>query len=58
MIAIKSAIVTIDAMGCQKSIAEKIIKSEADYVLMVKDDQKELKEQIKNLFELYQDKKN
>lgn len=29
---IKGCIVTIDAMGCQKNIAEKIINKEADYV--------------------------
>ena len=32
LLAIKGAIVTIDAMGCQKKIAEKIIAKSADYV--------------------------
>lgn len=32
---LKGAIVTIDAMGCQQRIAEKIIQSQADYVLAV-----------------------
>lgn len=57
MLAIQGAVVTIDAMGCQKEIARKIIKTGADYVLMVKGNQNELKEQVKNLFELYCDKK-
>jgi len=33
---IKGCIVTIDAMGCQKAIAEKIIDKEADYVPALK----------------------
>ena len=47
---IEGCIVTIDAMGCQKEIAKEIIKRKADYLLMVKDNQKELKLQIENLF--------
>lgn len=31
------AVVTIDAMGCQKSIAEQIVKAKADYVLALKE---------------------
>lgn len=37
LIDIKGGIVTIDAMGCQKEIAKKIIAKDADYVLAVKD---------------------
>ena len=55
MLAIKGGVITIDAMGCQKKIAEKIIKKEADYVLMVKDNQQELKEQVEKLFEHYKE---
>jgi len=33
LLAIKGAIVTIDAMGCQTKIAEKIVDKGADYVL-------------------------
>ncbi len=57
LLSIKGSIITIDAMGCQKDIANKIIEKEADYVLMVKNNQKELKEQVKKLFELYKLKK-
>lgn len=36
------ALVTIDAMGCQKAIAQKIIDGGGDYVLTVKDNQENL----------------
>jgi len=36
LIAIEGCIVTIDAMGCQKEIAKKIVDNGADYVLAVK----------------------
>jgi predicted transposase YbfD/YdcC len=39
---LKDAVVTIDAMGCQKAIAEKIILAEADYVLALKDNHPQL----------------
>lgn len=43
---IKGCIVTIDAMGCQTEIAEKIIEKEADYILAVKGNQGSLEEGI------------
>ena len=49
---IQGAIVSIDAMGCQKQIAEKIISKKADYLLAVKDNQKDLHSQIKQMFSL------
>ena len=49
--AIKGCVVTTDALGCQKKIAEKIIEKQADYVLMVKDNQKNLKIDIEQSFE-------
>jgi predicted transposase YbfD/YdcC len=39
LVDIKGAIITIDAMGTQKAIAEQIIDSEADYVLALKGNQ-------------------
>lgn len=51
-ISIKGCIVTIDAMGCQKDIAEKIIEKEADYILAVKENQKELLEQVKKVLNI------
>lgn len=44
---IKGCVITIDAMGCQKKIVEEIIKKKADYVLAVKDNQKELSEEVR-----------
>ena len=52
IIAIKGCIVTIDAMGCQKKIASKIVEQGADYILMVKDNQQELHQQIKTTFKV------
>jgi predicted transposase YbfD/YdcC len=46
MLDLEQCIVTIDAAGCQKTIAELIIGAKADYILCVKDNQKNLKEQI------------
>ena len=42
MLDLKGALVTIDAIGCQKAIAEKIVAKEADYVLAVKRNQERL----------------
>ena len=41
---------TIDAMGCQREIASRIIEKKADYVLAVKDNQGLLAEQVKDSF--------
>lgn len=40
------ALVTIDAMGCQKAIARKVMDRGGDYVLTVKDNQEHLLEDI------------
>jgi predicted transposase YbfD/YdcC len=40
------ALVTIDAMGCQKAIAQQIIDQGGDYVLTVKDNQEHLLQDI------------
>ena len=40
----KGAIVTIDAMGCQRGISAKIISKEADYILALKGNQGSLRE--------------
>ena len=47
---IDGCIVTIDAMGCQKNIAKKIVKKNANYILAVKENQKELYEDILDSF--------
>lgn len=46
----KGCIVTIDAMGCQREIAESIIDKGADYILAVKDNQAFLHDDIKEAF--------
>jgi predicted transposase YbfD/YdcC len=45
------ATVTIDAIGCQRSIAEQIIKAQGNYVLAVKDNQPTLHEKVKKLLD-------
>jgi len=46
---IKGCIVTIDAMGCQTEIADKIIKKGGDYILAVKGNQGSLQEGIMDI---------
>lgn len=48
---VRGAIVTIDAMGCQKAIAEKIIDKGGDYLLALKDNQSGLYEDVRLHFE-------
>lgn len=43
--------VTIDAMGCQTAIAEKIVRKGADYVLALKGNQGNLSEQVELFFQ-------
>ncbi len=47
---IQGAIITIDAMGCQKEIAKTVNLGEADYVLALKANQEGLYEQVKHHF--------
>jgi predicted transposase YbfD/YdcC len=51
MIDIKGHIVTIDAMGAQKNIAEQIIKQGGDYVISLKGNQGNLHKNVKIAFE-------
>ncbi len=46
MLAVEGAIITIDAMGCQRDIAQKIIDKKADYVLALKGNQGSLREDV------------
>ncbi len=54
MLDISGCIITIDAMGTQKSIAQKIITANADYILSLKDNHPTLHQQVKNWFEIAQ----
>lgn len=47
MLEIKGCIVTIDAMGTQKNIAEKIVSKNADYILSLKENQKSMYKDVK-----------
>ena len=49
MLAVEGAIITIDAMGCQRAIAEKIIEKKADYVFGLKGNQGSLREDVELL---------
>jgi predicted transposase YbfD/YdcC len=55
MLEISGCLVTIDAMGCQTEIAEKIVASGADYVLAVKGNQPTLHAGIESFFLDHQD---
>lgn len=46
MLALEGAIVTIDAMGCQRNIAQAILDKKADYVLALKGNQGTLREDV------------
>jgi predicted transposase YbfD/YdcC len=51
LLELKGCIVTIDAMGCQKAIAEMIREKGADYVLALKGNQTNLHQETKAFFE-------
>ena len=50
LLVIKGCVINIDAMGCQKKIAEVIVEKEADYILHVKKNQPTLMNQIEGFF--------
>jgi predicted transposase YbfD/YdcC len=52
MIDIAGSTVTIDAMGCQQSIADEILIQGADYVLALKDNQQKLHEMVNAIFDM------
>lgn len=51
LLELTGCIVTIDAMGCQKEIARHIVEAEADYLLAVKQNQGQLYEDVRDLFQ-------
>ena len=51
LLALEGAIVTIDAMGCQREIARRVIARKADYVLALKGNQSALHNDISTYFE-------
>jgi predicted transposase YbfD/YdcC len=50
LLALKGCIVTIDAMGCQRAIAQKIVEQGADYVLALKGNQPTLEQAVECFF--------
>jgi len=49
MLVIEGAIITIDAMGCQRAIARKIVEKKADYVFGLKGNQGSLRDDVELL---------
>ena len=49
---LSGTVVSIDAMGCQRAIAEKIVAKKADYILAVKENQQLLLDDIKDSFQM------
>ncbi len=50
MLDLRDAIVTIDAMGCQKAIARQIIEAGGDYIFAVKDNHPKLYEALQDYY--------
>jgi len=50
VLVLSGCVVTVDAMGCQRSIAEEIVHQQADYILAVKDNQGDLLEGVQDAF--------
>lgn len=51
---LQGATITIDAMGCQKAIAEKIMDGGGDYILALKDNHPTLHQEVEQFFECAQ----
>jgi predicted transposase YbfD/YdcC len=49
LLELEDAVVTIDALGCQVSIAELLVQAKADYLLQVKDNQPTLHAKVQTL---------
>lgn len=51
---LRGCIITIDAMGCQKEIAQQIVRQKGDYVLSLKGNQGQLHEDVASLFSYFE----
>lgn len=51
LLTLEGAIVTIDAMGCQREIAQKIIDKKANYILALKGNQGTLRDDVESLLQ-------
>ncbi len=56
LLTLKGTLVTIDAMGCQKAIAEAVVDGGGDYVLAVKGNQERLHEDVQTVLPIPSDK--
>jgi len=52
LLTLEKCIVTLDAIGCQKNIAEKIIDRIANYILQVKNNQQDFKGAVERYLQL------
>jgi predicted transposase YbfD/YdcC len=50
LLALQGCIVTIDAMGCQRAIAQQIVERRADYVLALKGNQPTVQQAVEQFF--------
>jgi len=55
ILSLQGNIITIDAMGCQTKITDKIINEKADYIIAVKENQKILYQEIQDEFRFAKD---
>ena len=53
LLALQGAIVTIDAMGCQRTICQQIIDNDADYIISLKGNQGNLRNDVELFFDEY-----
>lgn len=51
LIDVKGRIITTDAMGCQRDIAQRIVDKEGDYVFCLKGNQESLHDEVKYFFD-------
>ncbi len=49
---LQGCVMSIDAIGCQKKIANQIVSKQANYILAVKENQGELLENVRDSFQL------
>lgn len=50
LLSVEGSVITIDAMGCQTKIAEKIVEKKAEYVLACKENQPQLYQEMEEYF--------
>jgi len=55
ILSLQGNVITIDAMGCQTKITDKIISEQADYIIAVKENQKTLYQTIQDEFRFSKD---